>query len=485
MPPSSFFLAIAILQFFSKFSTISPGLVILPLLAILALTAAKDGYEDLKRHQSDRHVNQSQVRVLNGGGWVNPNITARKERAFFGDIIPTSRKSLKIGKSSKPTANSVTPDIELAEQGIPPEGTRQTSTSKIPQADDIEFDHDDHVDRRASTQSASHHGILHHHRDPATPHWKKTLWEDVRVGDFVKIMNNEPFPADILICATSEEENVCFIETKNLDGETNLKSRNAVSALTYLRNAAACADKSNGTLHVDCDRPDSNLYRLNAAVVRPDKTYPVDLQTVLLRGTVLRNTTWVIGIVLFTGEDTKIIQNAGGTPSKRSKVERQMNPQVYVGFGLPFEVLINLPLTSFVNLIILGVMSIVCAIADSVDEHRYEPKQAPWLYDDDRTGDNPSINGLATWAFALITYVLFTLFQFVDLRILGVSGSRTSSPSHCTSQSRLFARAKLSSSTLTNRYGMRRLTNRRWLAAGILQTIWARFNTSSRTRPEH
>ena len=51
---------------------------------------------------------------------------------------------------------------------------------------------------------------------------------------------------------------------------------------------------------------------------------------VLLRGCVLHNTKWVIGLVLFTGEDTKIVLNSGGTPSKRSKVERQTDPQVCV-----------------------------------------------------------------------------------------------------------------------------------------------------------
>jgi phospholipid-translocating ATPase len=55
---------------------------------------------------------------------------------------------------------------------------------------------------------------------------------------------------------------------------------------------------------------------------------PVTLTTTLLRGCVVRNTEWVIGVVVFTGRDTKIVLNSGGTPSKRSKVERQMNPQV-------------------------------------------------------------------------------------------------------------------------------------------------------------
>ena len=55
---------------------------------------------------------------------------------------------------------------------------------------------------------------------------------------------------------------------------------------------------------------------------------PVNLNTVLLRGCVLRNTEWVIGLVVFTGIDTKIVMNSGGTPSKRSRVERLMNPMV-------------------------------------------------------------------------------------------------------------------------------------------------------------
>lgn len=50
-------------------------------------------------------------------------------------------------------------------------------------------------------------------------------------------------------------------------------------------------------------------------------------------------------------------------------------------------------------------MSVVCAIVDSILERHLYPEQAPWLIDDNRSDDNPSINGLITWAFALITYV--------------------------------------------------------------------------------
>lgn len=162
---------------------------------------------------------------------------------------------------------------------------------------------------------------------PHAAHWKQTMWEDIRVGDFVKIMENESIPADVLICSTSEEENVAYVETKNLDGETNLKSRNAVPHLTHLNTAEQCSNSQN-SLQIDCGRPDSDMFKLNATVGVGKERSTVDISMTLLRGTVLKNTSWVIGVVLFTGHDTKIVQNSGGTPSKRSKVERQMNPQV-------------------------------------------------------------------------------------------------------------------------------------------------------------
>ena len=50
-----------------------------------------------------------------------------------------------------------------------------------------------------------------------------TEWRQLRVGNIVKIHRNEYIPADILVLNTSEPKGLCFIETKNLDGETNMK----------------------------------------------------------------------------------------------------------------------------------------------------------------------------------------------------------------------------------------------------------------------
>ncbi|KAI9069193.1 phospholipid-translocating P-type ATPase [Trametes sanguinea] len=369
-----FFLAIAILQFFHIFSTVSAGLVILPLIIVVAITALKDGYEDIKRHQSDRAVNYAQVRVLAGGEFQNENAIAPKSKTFVRGMVPSFKRKQKKGRSDG--------DVEMLQHGAPPEGlnTQGAQLEQMPTMTEDGREYDD-------SQPVEEHGGLFHHRGASRkPHWKMTIWEDLKVGDIVKVMDDEQLPADILICATSEEENVAYVETKNLDGETNLKSRSACPALAHLNTARACADKRNA-FRVECDRPEPNLYKFNAAVVTADeKKTSVDSNMVLLRGTVLRNTRWVIGVVLYTGEDTKIVLNSGATPSKRSRVERQMNPQV------------------FINLIILAAMAVACGIVDAVLEQRNFPRGAPWLYGDTQSDDNPHINGLVTWAFALITF---------------------------------------------------------------------------------
>ena len=53
-------------------------------------------------------------------------------------------------------------------------------------------------------------------------------WRDVQVGDFIRIQENQFFPADMLLISSTEPEGMAYVETKNLDGETNLKNKNSL-----------------------------------------------------------------------------------------------------------------------------------------------------------------------------------------------------------------------------------------------------------------
>jgi phospholipid-translocating ATPase len=140
------------------------------------------------------------------------------------------------------------------------------------------------------------------------------------VGDIVLLRDNEQVPADIIVLSTSDADNLCFVETKNLDGETNLKVRRALKATSAISSEE---DVEHAHFQVDSEPPHANLYTYNGVLKYTppgsegktgEKIEPVTINELLLRGCALRNTKWVIGLVVFTGGDTKIMLNGGDTP---------------------------------------------------------------------------------------------------------------------------------------------------------------------------
>lgn len=434
-----FFTLIVVLQFFPQFATISPGLAMLPLLVVLAVTLVKDGYEDWRRHISDRSINNAKVRVVVGGGWINPNVTTAKQRSVKSSLSALNDQLLGGKKRQQKKVLEHEKELEARapfhEEGATPQeplsaapggGGAQTYTGRHDAASSLGPESpaldrtrtsmssmrsgSGRIERRMSSMNGmtsyehlpdgrvKHHGkILSPEQESEywakkAPRWRKQNWEDLRVGDFVLLKNNEAIPADIIVCSTSEEEDCCYVETKNLDGETNLKVRHAVPELAAsIRNASQCTE---ALMRVDAEAQDTNMYRLNASVVLGDRfdrdgqplRCPVTIGQVLLRGCNLRNTKWVIGLVLMTGADTKIIANSGSTPTKRGRVEMGMNPMVYV------------------NLLILAIIAVACAIADYFIEQHFFDLTAYWEYDAVFSDDNPRINGLVTFGNSLITF---------------------------------------------------------------------------------
>ena len=51
------------------------------------------------------------------------------------------------------------------------------------------------------------------------------MWKDLAVGSVIKVFNDDFLPSDVILLKSSEAKGICYIETKNLDGETNLKHK--------------------------------------------------------------------------------------------------------------------------------------------------------------------------------------------------------------------------------------------------------------------
>ncbi|KAG6712675.1 hypothetical protein I3843_05G106800 [Carya illinoinensis] len=203
-----------------------------------------------------------------------------------------------------------------------------------------------------------------------------TEWKNLRVGDIVKVEKDEFFPADLILLSSSYDDAICYVETMNLDGETNLKLKQALEVTSFLHEDSNFFDFK---ALVKCEDPNANLYSFIGSMEFEEQQYPLSPQQLLLRDSKLRNTEYIYGAVVFTGYDTKVIQNSTDPPSKRSKIEKKMDKIIYFLFCVLF-------LMAFVGSILFGI-----ATEDDLENGRskrwylrpddstvfFDPKQAP------------------------------------------------------------------------------------------------------------
>ena len=90
--------------------------------------------------------------------------------------------------------------------------------------------------------------------------FKQTNWRDVRIGQIIKIRENEYFPCDMLLLNTSLPKGICYVETKNLDGETNLKHKQAEKKILQLskNREEILANFLNAS--IECEQPNASIY---------------------------------------------------------------------------------------------------------------------------------------------------------------------------------------------------------------------------------
>ena len=188
--------------------------------------------------------------------------------------------------------------------------------------------------------------VLVLNRDARPVQFEEKPWRDVVVGDIVRVMNRSEFPADLFLLSSTGDQGMCYIDTCNLDGETNLKIRSAISATSRFSSSKSLS-LINGC--IEYDAPNNRLYNFTGTLTLEQKKYAVDNESILLRGgssflisrlssvhfdvfalsafagSILRNTDWIHGFVLYTGEQSKIMMNSRGSRNKRSNMEHTIN----------------------------------------------------------------------------------------------------------------------------------------------------------------
>jgi len=377
---------------------------------ILTVTAIKDAVEDYRRAMLDEEVNTSAATKL--GNWRNVN-QPRDPRNWLEKLFGLNSpgritKGVRKLRDREASTNS---RVELQRTGnLVSESVADFSSLSLDRGDrgnqleDIQSI-DSHSyppivgnnptqpstsssnlvrNTSSATLAASSSGVLDQSKQISdSARWERTLWKKLEVGDVVLLRDNEQVPADIVVLSTSDPDGVCYLETKNLDGETNLKPRRAVNATSRVLTEG---DIERSAFVLDSEPPHPNLYLYNGVLRFQDQTSnqlkdePVTINEILLRGCSIRNTAWVIGLVVFTGKDTKIMLNGGDTPSKQSKIEKETNFNVVVNF------------------VVLLAMCTVSAVLNGVFDSRTGTSAALFEEGSDPSSSNV-LNAMVTFAY--------------------------------------------------------------------------------------
>ena len=297
-----YFLVITIVMIIGYYTpylntSVNPWTTLGPFLGVLLISIINEGRADLARHKSDRIINNRLVKRLD----------ILKKELHYSVASPLDSPSVGSRATSPPA-----PSLPIT--------TTITKESKIKS-------------------------------------------KDITVANIIIINNFDSIPCDMILLYSSNS-GTAYVETSSIDGETNLKLKepirfpNSTEDKISLATAKHCLQDLNITLTIE--PPNLSIHRFNGSAilntndsinVRDISTIPIDINSLLIRGSVLRNTDWAIGIACYTGVESKIAMNFKGAKKvKLSIFDRLVNRAIYfVLFALLILTSVSAALSVYFN----------------------------------------------------------------------------------------------------------------------------------------
>ena len=298
-----YFVFMAVLQSIPIISPLGPATAIAPLVFVLSVSLIREAIEDLKRRRLDNEQNANEVETYRDGIWI---------KIKSGD--------LRLGEIVRVKQDGVFPsDLLLIDSNLP---------------DGICFIETGTLDGEKTLKIKS------------SPNFTKGKFLKINEGVIpthtpagnIQFIPLQKKGTDILSISRKNSE----ISSTSLNKRETFKNHEKKQNLETYKNEDIRAISSNSNLNCDasfnhiriegiiqCDLPNPSLYMLNGRTnMRLNgigNEFPLDAKNLLLKGAKLRNTEWVIGIVLYTGHNCKLMKNAKDPIIKMSSVESLLN----------------------------------------------------------------------------------------------------------------------------------------------------------------
>ncbi|ERE83238.1 putative protein unc-13-like protein [Cricetulus griseus] len=209
--------------------------------------------------------------------------------------------------------------------------------------------------------------------------------------------------ADMLLLSSSEPYGLTYIETADLDGETNLKVKQAISVTSDMEDNLELLSTFNG--EVRCEPPNNKLDKFSGILNYLGYSYYLDHDRLLLRGCIIRNTDWCCGLVIYTGPDTKLMQNGGKSTFKRTHIDHLMNVLVIWIF------------------LVLGAMCLMLSIGHGIWESSkgyFFQEYLPWQH---FIASSATSSVLVFWSYFIVLNTMVPISLYVSVEIIRLGNS--------------------------------------------------------------
>ncbi|KAL4448656.1 hypothetical protein ABPG74_012745 [Tetrahymena malaccensis] len=304
-----FFLAVSLVMLIrNSLSPFKSWILISPLIFYLIVFILKEGYYEYLRYKSDKCWNDRKC-----------------NRGFLEDV-----QILKKKKS----------ELKQIQKGLTKNNTlSKTETIKNPNGNQAGF-------FRSATAAITD-----------VSHVEEVRWQDVQVGDILRIQHGEYAPADMILLDSNfirDKLPVCYINTMQTDGkETSREVKASIltrSKYTFLslhtinfyllnKTVSQVKDpkksyfnkyKTKLNLKLIYETPNPNLEQFygNLRLKKDPKEEELTIQNFIPRGCKIemnKDKDWMFGLVVYTGMDTKIMLNKPKKTSKYSHIEKIIN----------------------------------------------------------------------------------------------------------------------------------------------------------------
>ena len=339
-----YFVFIAIIQSIPIISPLGAATAIAPLVFVLAVSLIREAVEDLKRRKLDNEQNSNEVETYTNGEWVKIKsgdlrmgeiVRVKKDGVFPSDLmlidsnlqdgvcyIETGtldgEKTLKIKNSpnfTKGKFSNINDNKQIININNNNNFNNLNSNLKHRKSFDSILSSEQSNISMAQTQKM----IKIQKDDLNNPNIYNNS-HVYKVKNLKMNLENQNNKNNNMQNMNMNEQNNQILTDKNNVPQTSLNNINAITNLANIITIKGI---------IQCDLPNPSLYMLNGkANMRFNgigNEFPLDAKNLLLKGAKLRNTDWIIGIVIYTGHNCKLMKNAKDPILKMSSVESLLN----------------------------------------------------------------------------------------------------------------------------------------------------------------